>query len=112
MTTGRDSAEATLGTDPWWAEARSVFDRTEIRERSEQMQEAVRAFEQALDRLTDRGAETARLQEVVRRLQSRVYDLEEELERRRRLCSTAADRIDRVTRELERWKRNEPSPST
>lgn len=110
------SGDTTLGTDPWQGADETLFDRTGWDDRGKNLQDRLAEFGRALDSLSKRAMESEdekrRLRAVVERLQSRVYDLEDELKAQRHRAATAKTRLLALKAEIDTWKTNEPLPST
>ena len=111
MNTEAEGENSTLGTDPW-GDGTAIVDGTVWVERREELQRLMEAFETALDGLGKPDSEAARLREVVRRLEERVFDLEAQLRDRTERMETADHRLQTLIQELLSWKKNAPSLST
>ena len=112
MKLSRELSETTLGTDPWGSD-QTLFDRTEWQAREQELGGRFQKIDEALVRLVRESTdERRRLYEVIERLQSRVYELEDELDRQRKRRGEARQRLQELTKVIEGWKTSGPSPST
>ncbi len=87
-----------------------MFDRTDWNTREQGLQDAIRDFEQLLDRMGQGNEESSRLREVVRRLERRVFDLEDQLKERDDKNREALRKLDALAKEMTDWTQNEPLP--
>ncbi|RMF12442.1 MAG: hypothetical protein D6761_12790 [Candidatus Dadabacteria bacterium] len=108
MKLSSELAETTLGTDPWGSD-QTLFDRTQWHAREQALGGRFQKIDAALERLVRESTEERRrLYEVIERLQSRVYELEDELDRQRKRRGEARRRLQELTKVIEGWKTNEP----
>lgn len=98
--------DPTFGTDPWGTSG-IAGDPAAAAAQAEDWQRALAGVDELLDMLLADRAEARRLQEVVRRLEARVYALERELATRRERQAEVADRLDRVLEEMATWRASE-----
>lgn len=115
MKAKKSAADTTLGTDPWAGE-QTLFDRTAWREQAQVLGQKAAEFGDLLEQALAGGgkaeAERRRQHAVIERLQARIYALEAELAQKKQQGEWTKARLMALSKEIETWKQNEPSPST